>query len=248
VRDAGTTQAAVLTGSTNWTNDSWTREENVLFRVDSPALAELYRQNFEELWATRDVARSGHQRPAWEELGSGLRARAYFTPGRAERMVHEISHAIAAAQHRVRVCSPVITSGPILATLCEVASKGKVDVGGVYDATQMAEVRSQWRARASSAWKIAAFDALIAQVSFGAKVSTPWQPGSVHDFMHAKAVVADDRVFTGSYNLSHSGEENAENVIEVEDAGLAEMFAHFIEGVAARYRVSPQPTPDPQAT
>ena len=243
VRDAGTSRAAVLTGSTNWTNDSWTREENVLFRVDSAPLAGLYRENFEELWATRDVARSGHQRPAWEDLDGGLRARAYFTPGRAERMVHEISHAIAAARRRVRVCSPVITSGPILATLCEVASTSQVDVRGVYDATQMAEVRSQWQARPSSAWKIAAFDTLIAQAPFGAKVSTPWQPGSVHDFMHAKAVVADDRVFTGSYNLSHSGEQNAENVIEVEHPGLAEMFAGYIERVAARYGAGPQPTP-----
>src|SRR5207248_10278699 len=38
VRDA----AAVWTGSTNWTADSWTREENVVVTVESPALAALY--------------------------------------------------------------------------------------------------------------------------------------------------------------------------------------------------------------
>jgi phosphatidylserine/phosphatidylglycerophosphate/cardiolipin synthase-like enzyme len=241
VRDADSPAASVLTGSTNWTNDSWTREENILLRIQSQALASIFRQNFEELWLTRDVARSGHQSPVWVDLAQGLRARPYFTPGRAEKMVHEISQALATARRRVRVCSPVITSGPILATLCEVAAKGEVEIKGVYDATQMAEVHSQWSENPGSAWKIAAFDTLISQVPLGAKISTPWQPGSVHDFMHAKAVVTDDRVFTGSYNLSHSGEENAENVIEIEHAGLAGMFAGFIERVAARY--GPAPTP-----
>jgi phosphatidylserine/phosphatidylglycerophosphate/cardiolipin synthase-like enzyme len=241
VRDADSPAAAVLTGSTNWTNDSWTREENVLVRIQSPALASVYRDNFEELWQKRDVSRSGHQAPVWVDLAEGLRARAYFTPGRADKMVHEIAQAVGAATERLRICSPVITSGPILATLCEVAARGEVDIQGAYDATQMAEVRSQWSENPGSAWKISAFDTLISQVALGAKVSTPWQTGSVHDFMHAKAVVADDRVFTGSYNLSHSGEENAENVVEMVHRGLADLFAGFIERVATRYGPSPAP-------
>ena len=36
--------------------------------------------------------------------------------------------------------------------------------------------------------------------------------------MHAKVTVADDVVFVGSFNLSRSGEQNAENVLEIEDA------------------------------
>ena len=35
VRDGG----SVLTGSTNWTNDSWNREENVMFTVESGEVA-----------------------------------------------------------------------------------------------------------------------------------------------------------------------------------------------------------------
>ena len=60
-------------------------------------------------------------------------------------------------------------------------------------------------------------------------------PGSVHDFMHAKLTVADDVVFVGSFNLSHSGEQNAENVLEIHDAALAERLAGFVDGVQARY-------------
>jgi phosphatidylserine/phosphatidylglycerophosphate/cardiolipin synthase-like enzyme len=49
------------------------------------------------------------------------------------------------------------------------------------------------------------------------------------DYMHAKVVVADDAVFTGSFNLSRSGEENAENMLEIEDAGLATRLATWID-------------------
>ena len=53
--------------------------------------------------------------------------------------------------------------------------------------------------------------------------------------MHAKVTVADDVVFVGRYNLSRSGELNAENVLEIEDADLAGSLAAFIDGVRTAY-------------
>ena len=53
--------------------------------------------------------------------------------------------------------------------------------------------------------------------------------------MHAKVTVADDTVFVGSFNLSRSGERNAENVLEVRDPALAERMAAFVDAVRARY-------------
>jgi phosphatidylserine/phosphatidylglycerophosphate/cardiolipin synthase-like enzyme len=53
--------------------------------------------------------------------------------------------------------------------------------------------------------------------------------------MHAKVTVADDAVFVGSYNLSHAGEMNAENTLEIHDAGIADRLAAFIDGLRARY-------------
>jgi phosphatidylserine/phosphatidylglycerophosphate/cardiolipin synthase-like enzyme len=47
--------------------------------------------------------------------------------------------------------------------------------------------------------------------------------------------VADDVVFVGSFNLSHSGEENAENVLEVPDAAFAEEMAAFIDRIRGVY-------------
>jgi len=53
--------------------------------------------------------------------------------------------------------------------------------------------------------------------------------------MHAKLVVADDTVFTGSYNHSRSGELNAENVLEIRDAELADRLAAYVDEVRGRY-------------
>jgi phosphatidylserine/phosphatidylglycerophosphate/cardiolipin synthase-like enzyme len=53
--------------------------------------------------------------------------------------------------------------------------------------------------------------------------------------MHAKVTVADDTVFVGSFNLSRSGEENAENVLEIADAARAERLAEWIDVLRARY-------------
>ena len=70
---------------------------------------------------------------------------------------------------------------------------------------------------------------------FSGKHSTPYAPGAVHDYMHAKVTVADDVVFLGSFNLSRSGELNAENVLEIADPALAERMAAWIDGLRARY-------------
>ena len=53
--------------------------------------------------------------------------------------------------------------------------------------------------------------------------------------MHAKVVVADDTAFVGSFNLSHSGERNAENVLEIADAGLAKQLNAYVDGVRRLY-------------
>ena len=74
---------------------------------------------------------------------------------------------------------------------------------------------------------------------FTGKESTPYGAGTVHDFMHAKMCVCDDTTFVGSFNLSRSGEKNAENVLELEDAAIAERLAGYVDEVRARYPPSP---------
>jgi phosphatidylserine/phosphatidylglycerophosphate/cardiolipin synthase-like enzyme len=235
VRDNGTPAAAVLTGSTNWTNDSWTREENVLFTVASGEIAADYAANFEGLWEKPIVALSGRISSPWSQLSDGTNVRPYFCPGRSLKLVHAMSRSISSAEKRIRICSPVITSGPILGTLAEVIGQSGIDIAGVYDATQMDEVNHQWSSETGATWKIAAFRSIAAGARWGSKRSTPYAKGSVHDFMHAKMLVADDYVYAGSFNLSHSGESNAENVIQIESGAIADLCAAYIDSIAAKY-------------
>ncbi len=232
---------SVWTGSMNWTTDSWTLQENVVMTaVEAPALATEFAQNFEELWSKRDVDATGHQDPRPFEVG-GHEVRAWFTPGHGEALSHRIAKAIGRARERVRIASPVITAGAVLGTLAEVTAERRVDLRGVVDRTQMEQVVYQWRSNGHSAWKIPILASVLRNADFKGKRSTQYAPETPHDFMHAKVTVADDVVFAGSFNLSRSGEMNAENVVEVHDAGLANRLAGFIDEIRERYEPMPAP-------
>ena len=129
----------------------------------------------------------------------------------------------------------MLTSGPVLGTLAELAGDDRVDLAGVIDATQIRQVFHQWGEDGRAGWKLASLGAILARADFTAKVSTPYAPGAVHDYMHAKVTVCDDVVFVGSFNLSHSGEQNAENVLEIPDPALAERLATFVDEIRGRY-------------
>jgi phosphatidylserine/phosphatidylglycerophosphate/cardiolipin synthase-like enzyme len=167
--------------------------------------------------------------------------RPWFTPGNGPELSHRIAKAIGRARERVRIASPVITAGPVLGTLAQEAAEGSLDLAGVVDATQMAQVAHQWRENGRSAWKLPLVATLFSRVPFAGKESTPWAEDTPHDFMHAKVTVADDVVFVGSFNLSRSGEQNAENVLEIHDGGLADRMAAFIDEIRARYPPAPPP-------
>jgi phosphatidylserine/phosphatidylglycerophosphate/cardiolipin synthase-like enzyme len=238
--------ARIWTGSTNWTNDSWTKEENVIVKIPSSALAAEYARNFGELWETGRVEGTGKYDLAGVPVAyqeSPVRAHVFFAPGRGRQMAHVIADRIAHARHRIRMCSPVITAGVILGTLGDLAHRRHPDFKGVYDRTQMAEVLGQWRVDPHATWKGPAFQAVSAALPFASKVTTPYTPTSVHDFMHAKITVVDNTVFTGSYNLSHAGEDNAENLLQLDGAQLADRFVEFVDAVYARYARMPAARP-----
>jgi phosphatidylserine/phosphatidylglycerophosphate/cardiolipin synthase-like enzyme len=230
--------ASVLTGSTNWTDDAFTREENAVLTVDSTDLAAAYTANFEELWRRGKVERSGAA-GAETTLLHGVRATPYFSP-HPPFLSQLAASRIVTAERRLKILSPVVTSGAVLGTLTELIGRERLQVAGAYDATQMEQVKEQWADVPSNRWKIAAWEIIAPHLS--GKVSTPFAPGSVHDYMHAKALVVDDEVITGSYNLSRHGEVNAENVLHIVDEETAVRFAAFADRVAARYRAGVSPS------
>jgi phosphatidylserine/phosphatidylglycerophosphate/cardiolipin synthase-like enzyme len=237
VRDA----ADVWSGSTNWTDDSWSRQENVIVRVlAAPALARAFTLNLDELWESGSVEHTGRVQPRPVTIEDGIEARAWFAPEYGDALSHRVAKFLGRARKRIRIASPVLTSGPILATLVEIVNEHRCDVAGVIDETQVDEVFHQWATNGVSAWKIPLLNTVLTAAPFSGKPTIPWTPESLHNFMHAKVVVADDVTFVGSFNFSRSGERNAENVLEIHDAATADRLAAFIDEVRARY---PRTTP-----
>src|SRR5260370_16322982 len=107
----------LVSGGANWTNDSWTREENVVLTIASGDLANAYHANFEELWQKPVVALSGRISAGWSSLSDGTEVRPYFCPGRADKLVHAMARSISTAQKRIRIFPPALTSRPLLRTL-----------------------------------------------------------------------------------------------------------------------------------
>ncbi len=231
---------SVWTGSTNWTLDSWTREENVLVAVNSAAVAADFAHDFTDLWDGGKVEKSGRFDTVATAVGDAT-VRAWFCPGRGEELSDRIAAAITAATRRVRIASPVLTAAAVLHALDGVLAAGTLDVTGVCDATQIHQVFNQWHENPNVSWKVPVLAGVLTRAQFHGKQSTPYAPGAVHDYMHAKVTVVDDTVFLGSFNLSRSGEQNAENVLEIADPVLADAMAAFIDETRGRYPVVEPP-------
>jgi phosphatidylserine/phosphatidylglycerophosphate/cardiolipin synthase-like enzyme len=236
IRDAD----SVWTGSTNWTDDSWTRQENAIVVIPSADLAAAYQIDFDQLWTGGTVEDSGNldDSPATLDYAGGpLHVRALFSPARGRAISELIGQRITEARTRINLCSPVLTSAEVLQALVARIDAGTMPAGATIaiDGPQMHGAISQWKRNDRAAWKVPLAEKVLHSGLVAEKASTPYAPGTTHDYMHAKMVVCDDTVMTGSFNCSHSGEMNAENVIEVQSEGFADQCATFVTAVHARY-------------
>jgi phosphatidylserine/phosphatidylglycerophosphate/cardiolipin synthase-like enzyme len=224
----------VWTGSLNWTDDAFALEENVVLRISSPDVAAVFTQDFDQLWNRGTVESSGLAGP--EVTVEDVVVQPFFSP-KGPSLAQVAAAHIAPADHHLRILSPVMTAGAVLGTLAEIAPHQGFDLAGAYDLTQMHEVQSQWAEQAQNRWKIEAWQGIAPRLS--GKRSTPYREGAVHDYMHAKAIVADGMVLVGSYNLSKHGVGNAENVVVVRGARISALVLEFADRVAARYAAQP---------
>src|SRR5205814_7787539 len=126
------------------------------------------------------------------------------------------------------ICSLLTNSGTLIGELGNLRRAGRATVDGIYARTQMAEVYVQWQEVPSNRWKIGALQEIVARAGLVGKNSAPYTPTGVHDFMHNKVLLIDDTVITGSYNFSRSAQFNAENILFIESAALAETYSVYV--------------------
>ena len=228
--------AHVWTGSTNWTLDSWEREENVIASVDAPALAARLRgATSTSCGATAEVERSG-------DVGHAAAGRAGDGAARgsaraaAATLSHRIAEAIGRARGRVRIASPVITAGPILGD----AGRGRrrrpprprrgrrrdADRPGLPPVEAQRQRGLEDAAARSACWR----------GRFTGKRLDPWSAG------HASTTSCTRRSRSPTTRSSSArstsptpGEMNAENVLEIADAALADRLARTSTSGATRY-------------
>jgi phosphatidylserine/phosphatidylglycerophosphate/cardiolipin synthase-like enzyme len=230
---------AVWAGSANMTDDAFTLMENNIVEIDSQAFADYYAQNFEQLWEKQNFDHTGDIHTEALPLtfsNQSANARVMFSPGCGLEIDTEIARRVRAAQRRVRICSLLINSGTLIGELGNLLRHGRVAVDGIYDRTQMKQVYVQWQEVPQNRWKIGALQEIIARAGLVGKNSTPYTPTGRHNFMHNKVLVIDDTVITGSYNFSRSAQFNAENILFIESAPLAEVYSAYIDHLVEKYR------------
>lgn len=238
MRDIGTPTATVWMGSANFTDDAWTYQDNNIVQLISPALANYYETDFQELCNQGKISSTGVNDRGTVQIGSTA-IEVAFSPGEGATIDHLISSQISSARQRIKIASMVITSHTILGALDDAIQHNQVkEFGGTYDATEMNQTIAQWMKSQKSAGVAETFKSVASHLV--GKHSAPYEPGGKHNFMHNKVVVCDDTVVTGSFNFSRNATMNAENVLVIQDSAIADQYAKYIDQLISVYSHTPK--------
>ena len=233
VRDVGTPAATVWMGSANFTDDAWTYQDNNIVQITSPGLANYYETDFQELWNQGKIKSTGVNDKGTVKVGSTTIDVA-FSPGEGATIDHILSGLISSARHRIKIASMVITSHTILGALDDAVRHNQVkEFGGMYDGTQMDKTVAQWSKSQKDAGIVETFKSVATHLV--GKHSAPYEPNGKHNFMHNKVIVCDDVILTGSFNFSRNAEMNAENILVIHSAPIADQYSQYIDQLVAVY-------------
>ena len=221
--------AAVWTGSTNFTDDAWTLQENNVIVVTDAKVAAAYQADFEALWTTGAISRTGAGDVGSSLVGGGPLGWD-FCPGDGAEVNAALAARVTTAQSRLMIAAMVLTSPQVVAALAGAIGRG-VPLTGIYDAGQMDPIVKEWKASGSAV--VADWTTVSAKLAH--KQSVPYTPSGPHDFMHLKVLVADDTVTTGSYNFSANAEHNAENQLHLQDKTTVNAYVAYLNKVITTY-------------
>jgi phosphatidylserine/phosphatidylglycerophosphate/cardiolipin synthase-like enzyme len=201
----------VWTGSWNMTENGTYRNNNTSVLIASPALAENYVAEFEEMFEGTFGPTSPADTPNPRisiivELGDGEKSveiENYFAP--EDKAAAHIIAEVSSAQSRIRFMAFTFTSRSIADAMLDRARAGVV-VQGVIEDRNAEKQYSQ-------------YERLKREIHDILPDGNPY-------IMHHKAIIVDDEtVILGSYNFTNSAEEsNDENVLIIRDAEVAALF------------------------
>jgi len=202
----------VWTGSMNFSVNGAYRNNNNLISIHSKKLAEIYTEEFEEMFIHDQFGPSSTQNSSinWISLGTAD-IEVFFSP--EDDTIDHIIEKISTAKESIYLLAFSFTSDEIAEAILE-RDQANVKIAGVFE-------KSQYHSNIGTQ-----YNRLIAE---GLDFRLDSNPNS----MHHKVIIIDQQiVITGSYNFSYNAENhNDENTIIIHDPQIASQFVDEFERI-----------------
>ena len=191
------------TGSTNITVNGIYKQNNNVILIRSPEIAAIYEREWEELWTGQLGRRAPSTMNSQWAILDGTPIQVIFSPedGAVSYLVAMLND----AQVSIRFLAFSFTDYPMAQAMVTRAQNG-VDVQGVFETfgsnSPRSELKTLWCA------------------------GLPVRQDGNGSFLHDKVIIIDNSiVVTGSLNFSSSADEdNEENVIIIDNPGIAALY------------------------
>ena len=208
------------TGSTNITESGIFKQDNNVIVVHSPALAEIYEREFDEMWNGEFGPRSTSTVDIQSVNVNGTPIQVLFAA--EDDVVEHILPYLENAQSSIRFYAFAFTHDAMGETMRNRAEAG-VDVKGVFEKTGSSTEYSE----------------LGAMYCAGMAVRRDGNPS----FLHHKVIVVDGHiVITGSLNFSDNGNDsNDENVLIIDNPEIAMLYIREFNRI---WSIAADPEPD----
>jgi phosphatidylserine/phosphatidylglycerophosphate/cardiolipin synthase-like enzyme len=203
----------VWTGSTNITESGVFEQDNNAIVIQSPGLAAIYENEFQEMWNGEFGPRSTSQLAQQSVVVNGSPIHVVFT-SEDHAIVEAIIPVVNSATKSIRFLAFSYTDFPLAEAMIQRAQNG-VNVAGVFE-------------------KVGS-DTDAAELKTLSCAQVPVRQDGNGGFMHNKVIVVDERyVITGSLNFSTNAEEsNDENVIIIDNPDIAKLYLQDFDRVWA---------------
>ena len=200
----------VMTGSLNYSKTDFSEfNSNVVFWVDSPQLAKIYTDEFEQMLNGKFHIEKTKRNKFEKIYFSDTTLEAYFSP-QDNTITSQVIGYIDSAQKYIYMPVFVLTHKGLESALIRAKERG-VDVKIIVDATNVF-------AKGSS-------------VKVLREVGVPIKVENYAGKLHSKSIIIDDKyILAGSMNFSNSGERrNDENMLIVKNSRFAMFYREFFE-------------------